>query len=84
MAGATAAEHGLDGKLHDMRRRRQRICVLRLVVDEREIVRAVHAQKVAKGKVAQGAARIGRYPSEVPDTTVAVRVDLCPNAAEVR
>ena len=78
MAGAKATEHALDGVPHAMLRGGERRCVVPAVVEERATTLAVHALKLEKYAVARTSSRLGLYPSEAPETSVAVRVDPCP------
>ncbi|MEM9177810.1 MAG: hypothetical protein AAGC67_21595 [Myxococcota bacterium] len=77
MARSKAVAHGLDGEPHRLLRDGDEICVVPRVVDDRAVARAVHAHKIEKYRVAQVTSRIGLYPSEAPDTSVAVRADAC-------
>ena len=78
MSRAKATEHALHGVPHQMLRRGETVCVVPFVVEDRETVRSMHAEKLEKYAVARISAAVGLYPSEAPETTVAVRVDPCP------
>jgi hypothetical protein len=78
MARAKAVEHGLDGARLQLLRHGEMRCVVPVLVDDRETVRAIHAMKVEKYAVARGAAAIGLYPREARDTAAALRLDPCP------
>jgi hypothetical protein len=47
--------------------------------EDRATVGAIHALKVEKYAVAQGAAAIGLYPREARETAVSLRLDPCPS-----
>ncbi len=79
MQGSKAAEFSLDGARLDLLRNGQTSCVVPVLHDDRPTVRAIHAMKVDKYAVAQAAAAVGLYPSEARETTVALRLDPCPN-----
>ena len=84
MPRTKAVEHALDGEPHEMLRNGEKSCVVPAVVEDREIVRSVHRQKVEKYAVARLAAGAGLYAREAPETTVAVRVDPCPPGVPTR
>lgn len=83
MPRTKATEHALDGAPHTMLRRGERVCVLPTLVEDRSLVRSMHAEKIEKYAVARIASAVGLYPSVAPDTTVAIRVDPCPPGAKV-
>lgn len=78
MPRAKAAEHALDGVRHEMLRNGETLCVVPVLHEDRPTVAAIHELKMKKYAVARGAAAIGLYPSEAGESTVALRVDLCP------
>jgi hypothetical protein len=78
MARAKALEHGLDGARLQLLRHGEIRCVVPVLHDDRETVRAIHALKVEKYAVARGAAAIGLYPREARETAAALRLDPCP------
>lgn len=78
MARTKAVEHSLDGAKLDMLRKGKVRCVAPVLHEDRETVREIHALKVKKHIVAQGAAALGLYPREARDTSVALRLDPCP------
>ena len=78
MSRAKAVEHSLDGARLELLRDGETRCVVPVLHEDRPTVRAIHAQKVGKYAVAQGAAAIGLYPSEARDAAVALRLDPCP------
>lgn len=80
MPRAKAIEHSLDGARLEMLRDGKIRCVVPVLHEDRETVRAIHAMKVAKYAVARGAVAIGLYPAEARDTAVALRFDACPGA----
>ncbi len=73
-----ALEHTLDGARLQMLRSGETRCVVPVLHEDRETVRAIHALKVEKYAVARGAAAIGLYPREARETTVSLRFDPCP------
>ncbi len=80
MPRTKAIEHALDGARHDLLRNGERLCVVPVLVEDRPTVAAIHALKMEKYAVARASAAIGLYPREAPDTSVAVRVDPCPDS----
>lgn len=80
MPRTKAIEHSLDGARLEMLRGGKIRCVVPVLHEDRETVRAIHAMKVAKYAVARGAVAIGFYPAEARDTAVALRFDPCPGA----
>ena len=78
MPRTKAVDHSLHGARLDMLRSGQRHCVVPILHEDRETVRAIHAMKVAKYAVARMAGAIGLYPLEAPETTVVLRLDPCP------
>lgn len=78
MARTKALEYGLDGARLQMLRNGELRCVVPVLHDDRETVRAIHAMKVEKYAVARGAAALGLYPREARDTAAALRLDPCP------
>lgn len=79
MQRSKAVEHDLDGEPLEMLRAGETRCVVPVLHEDRETVRAVHAQKIEKYEVARVSASIGLYPPEARDTTVALRLDPCPD-----
>lgn len=78
MPRAKAIEHSLDGARLQLLRHGETRCVIPVLHEDRPTVKAIHAQKVEKYAVAQGAAAIGLYPREARETSVALRLDACP------
>jgi hypothetical protein len=78
MQRSKAVEHSLDGARLELLRNGETRCVVPVLHEDRPIVKAVHAQKVAKYAVARASAAIGLYPREARDTTVSLRLDPCP------
>lgn len=78
MSRAKAIEHSLDGARLELLRAGETRCVVPVLHEDRPTVKAVHALKVDKYAVAQGAAAIGLYPSEARDAAVSLRLDPCP------
>lgn len=78
MPRAKALEHSLDGARLELLRAGQTRCVVPELHDERPTARAIHALKMAKYRVASGAAAIGLYPSEAGEASVALRLAPCP------
>jgi len=78
MARSKAIEHSLDGARLQLLRKGETRCVVPVLHDDRETVRAIHALKVEKYAVARGAAAIGLYPREARETAAALRLDPCP------
>jgi len=72
-----AIEHSLDGARLELLRSGETRCVTPVLFEDRPTVRRIHASKVEKYAVAQGAAAIGLYPSEARDEAVALRLDPC-------
>lgn len=79
MPRAKAIEHSLNGARLELLRRGETRCVVPVLYEDRETVRAIHALKVEKYAVARGAAAIGLYPREARDTSASLRLDPCPN-----
>jgi hypothetical protein len=79
MPRAKATEHALDGARLDLLRMGEVHCIVPALYEDRATVRAIHALKVEKYAVARGAAAIGLYPRTARDTTVALRLDPCPD-----
>ena len=77
MPRTKAIEHGLDGARLELLRAGEVRCVVPVLYEDRETVGTIHALKVEKYAVAQGAAAIGLYPSEARETAVALRLDPC-------
>ncbi|MGH0037970.1 MAG: hypothetical protein ACQGVK_23310 [Myxococcota bacterium] len=82
MAHAKALEHSLDGARLELLRNGEVRCVVPVLHDDRETVRAIHALKVEKYAVARGSAAIGLYPREARETASALRLDPCPSDGE--
>jgi len=78
MSRSKAVEHSLDGARVELLRRGETRCVVPVLHEDRETVKAIHAQKVEKYAVAQSAAAIHLYPREARETAVALRLDPCP------
>lgn len=78
MPRTKAIGHSLDGAPIDLLRRGKTRCVVPVLHEDRATVRAIHALKVEKYAVARGAAAVGLYPSEAPETSVSLRLDPCP------
>jgi hypothetical protein len=78
MPRSKAVEHSLDGARLELLRRGETRCVVPTLHEDRATVSAIHNLKVEKYAVARGAAAIGFYPSEAPDTSVSLRLDPCP------
>jgi len=74
-----ASEHSLNGARVQLLRNGETRCVVPVLHEDRETVRAIHALKVEKYAVARGAAAIGLYPREARDTAVSLRLDPCPD-----
>lgn len=79
MARTKAIEHSLDGARVKLLRNGETRCVVPVLHEDRETVRAIHAMKVEKYAVARGAAAIGLYPREARDTAASLRLDPCPD-----
>lgn len=79
MPRAKAERYALDGaRLRLLRDGKIQCVVPKLYVDP-DTVRTIHAMKVAKYAVAQGAAAVGIYPREARATGgAALRLDPCP------
>lgn len=78
MPRAKALEHALDGNRHELLRQGETQCVVPVLYEDRPTVTAIHALKIEKYAVARGSAALGLYPSEAKESTVALRVDPCP------
>jgi hypothetical protein len=78
MPRGKAVEHALDGERHELLRNGETLCVVPVLQEDRPTVSAIHALKMEKYGVARAAAAIGLYPSEAGESTVALRVDPCP------
>jgi hypothetical protein len=78
MSRSKAIEHSLDGARLELLRSGEIRCVVPALHEDRATVKAIHALKVEKYAVAQGAAAIGLYPREARETTVSLRLDPCP------
>jgi len=78
MSREKAVEHSLDGERVELLRNGETRCVVPVLHEDRPTVRAIHALKVDKYTVAQGAAAIGLYPKEARDAAVSLRLDPCP------
>jgi len=78
MPRAKAIEHSLDGARLELLRSGDTRCVVPVLHEDRETVRAIHALKVGKYAVARGAAAIGIYPREARESAVSLRLDPCP------
>ena len=73
-----AVEHSLNGARVQLLRNGKTRCVVPVLYEDRETVRAIHGLKVEKYAVARGAAAIGLYPREAREAAVALRLDPCP------
>lgn len=82
MPRAKAVEHALDGARLGMLRAGETRCVVPALHEDRPTVTAIHAMKLDKYTVARASAALGLYPSEAKDTTVALRLDPCPDARD--
>ncbi len=78
MPRAKAIEHSLDGARLELLRDGEVRCVVPALHEDRPTTTAIHALKVEKYAVARGAAAIGLYPREARESTVALRLDPCP------
>ena len=78
MPRSKAVEHSLDGAQLELLRSGETVCVVPVLHEDRETVRAIHTLKVEKYAVARGAAALGLYPREARETTVSLRLDSCP------
>ncbi len=78
MSKDKAVEHSLDGAQLEMLRAGEIVCVIPALYEDRPTVGAIHGMKVEKYRVAQMAGAIGVYPTEAPPTSVALRLDPCP------
>ena len=78
MQRSKAEEHALDGVPIDMLRAGATRCVVPRLHDDRPTVEAMHALKLEKYAVARIAAAVGLYPSQAPETSVALRLEPCP------
>jgi hypothetical protein len=78
MSRSKAVEHSLDGARLELLRRGETRCVVPVLHEDRATVTAIHALKVEKYAVARGAAAIGLYPREAPETAASLRLDPCP------
>ncbi len=76
-----AVEHALDGARLEMLRGGEMRCVVPALHEDRPTTSAIHTMKVEKYAVARAAAAIGLYPREARETTVALRLDPCPDEA---
>ncbi|MCP4038470.1 MAG: hypothetical protein GY733_16130 [bacterium] len=79
MPRSKAVEHSLDGARLELLRRGETRCVVPVLHEDRATVKAIHALKVEKYAVARGAAAIGLYPSDAPDSGSSLRLDPCPD-----
>ena len=79
MPRTKAVEHALDGARLEMLRAGEMRCVVPVLHEDRETVRAIHAMKVDKYAVARVSAAIGLYPREARETAVSLRFDPCPS-----
>jgi hypothetical protein len=78
MSRSKAVEHSLDGARLELLRSGETRCVVPVLHEDRDTVKAIHALKVEKYAVARGAAAIGLYPREARETAVSLRLDPCP------
>jgi len=74
-----AVEYSLDGARVQVLRNGKTRCVVPVLYEDRDTVRAIHALKVEKYAVARGAAAIGLYRREAGETAVSLRLDPCPD-----
>ena len=79
MGRGKAIENQLDGAQLQMLRAGSYTCVIPVLHEDRPTVRSIHAMKVQKYTAAQIAGAIGLYPMEAGESTVALRLDPCPN-----
>jgi len=77
MPRTKAVEHSLDGAEIEMLRDGVTLCVVPVLIEDRATVKAIHAQKVEKYKVAQVSAAVGLYPREATEKSVALRLESC-------
>ena len=77
MPRSKAVEHSLDGARLELLRSGETRCVVPVLHEDRQTVRAIHALKVEKYAVARASAAIGLYPREARDTAVSLRLDPC-------
>ena len=80
MGREKAIEHQLDGASLEMLRAGKVICVVPVLHEDRSTAGTIHAMKVEKYSVAQASAAIGLYPREATASTVALRLDPCPDS----
>lgn len=78
MSRSKAVEHSLNGARLRLLRNGETRCVVPVLHEDRETVKAIHALKVQKYAVARAAAAMGLYPSEARETSVSLRLDPCP------
>jgi hypothetical protein len=78
MSRSKAVEHSLDGARLELLRSGETRCVVPVLHEDRDTVKAIHSLKVEKYAVARGAAAIGLYPREARETAVSLRLDPCP------
>ena len=78
MPRSKALEHSLDGARLELLRNGETRCVVPALHEDRATVTTIHAHKVEKYAVARGAAAIGLYPREAPESAVSLRLDPCP------
>ena len=79
MPRTKAVEHALDGVKIQLLRHGKTRCVVPVLHEDRQVVKAIHALKVEKYAVARVSASIGLYPKEASDASVALRLDKCPS-----
>jgi hypothetical protein len=80
MPRSKALEHSLDGAHLKMLRNGETRCVAVVLHEDRPTVRAIHALKMQKYRVARAASAIGVYPGEARESTVALRFEPCSDA----
>lgn len=79
MPRSKAVEHSLDGARVELLRNGETRCVVPVLHEDRPTVRAIHALKVEKYAVGRAAATVGLYPRTARASSVALRLDPCPD-----
>ena len=77
MGRQKAETHSLSGARLEMLRAGEYRCVTPQLDENREITKAVHAQKVQKYRAAQIFGAMGLYPLEATENTVVLHLDAC-------
>ena len=78
MAREKAQTHNLDGRQFQLSRFGRKQCVVPVLHDDRPMAAMVHGLKVEKYTGARVMIGLGIYPSEATPSSVALRVDPCP------